>query len=100
MSISLKVKQLGLLKSIQGKILNEDDSLILFKTRWGIHTFGLRKPIDVIILDNDFAVRKLKMNLKPLRLFFWNPQYNIVIELPSGEIKRKNIRLGETITIN
>lgn len=74
-------KSLGLLKKSNSKSL-------LFKTRFGIHTFGLKNPIDVLVLDPNFKVVKLKENLKPNTLFFWNPKYNLVIELPAKTIKK------------
>ncbi|HUD19276.1 MAG TPA: DUF192 domain-containing protein [Patescibacteria group bacterium] len=72
---------------------------VFFTTRWGIHTFGVLFPIDVLILDNDNRVVKLTRELPPNRLFFWNPKYQNVVELPASEIKRKGIILGDYITV-
>ena len=73
---------------------------LLFKTRFGIHTFGLTEAIDVIVLNNDFKVVKLKENLKPNSLFFWNPKYNLVIELPKGTIKEDRVTLSCYLSFN
>ena len=54
---------------------------VLLKTRFGIHTFGVRFPIDVIVLDNDSRVMKISKNLHPDRIFVWNPRYDTVLEL-------------------
>ena len=54
---------------------------LIIKTRWGIHTFGMKKPIDVIIVHNNKVV-VLKENLSPQRIFVWNPFYQTVVELP------------------
>ena len=80
-------KYLGLLRKSNSRSL-------MFKARFGIHTFGLRKAIDVIILDNKFSVVKFKENLKPNSVFFWNPIYNLVIELPSETLKKTQTTLG------
>lgn len=70
---------------------------VYFTTRWGIHTFGLICPIDVIILDNNFQVMKVIHNLLPNRIFLWNPTHRHVVELPAGWIKRKRIKTGTKI---
>lgn len=62
---------------------------VLFYTRFGIHTFGMKFPIDVIVLDKENCVVKMSQNLKPGSVFFWNPKYNRVLELPAGFIKAK-----------
>ncbi len=72
---------------------------VFFTTRWGIHTFGVLFPIDVLILDNDNRVVKLTKNLPPNRLFFWNPKYERVVELPTGTIEEKQITVGDNIVL-
>lgn len=95
----IKVKYLrGINKTIG--LLNFDKAIPLyFQTRFGIHTFGLKFPIDVLILDNNNMVVRLTENLKPNKIFLWLPKYNKVIELPAGEIKRKKIKLEQTIKL-
>lgn len=70
---------------------------IFFTTRFGIHTFFLAFPIDVLVLDNTRTVALLRENLKPNRFFFWSPLYKNIIELPEGTIKEKKLRIGEKI---
>jgi len=72
---------------------------VAFTTRWGIHTFGVRYPIDVLILDNSNRVVKRKKNLRPNRIFAWNPKYSQVIEFPEGTIEEKKIKIGEKIIL-
>lgn len=62
---------------------------MLFKTRFGIHTFFLKESIDVVVLDRNFTVVKLKKNLKPNRLFFWDPKHLYLLELPKGTIETR-----------
>ncbi|HEX8965117.1 MAG TPA: DUF192 domain-containing protein [Patescibacteria group bacterium] len=72
---------------------------IYFETRFGIHTFGLKLPIDVVILNKKNQVIKLFKNLKPNQIFLWNPLYKKVIEMPEGYINKKNIAHGTTIIV-
>jgi len=70
---------------------------VYLQTRFGIHTFFMRYSIDVLILDKDNKVTRLKENLKPNRIFVWPVIFNQVIEFPNGEIKKRKIKLGDRI---
>ena len=70
---------------------------LYFETRWGIHTFFVKEPIDVLILDEENIIRAIKKGLKPWRLFFWNPKYYRIIELPKGALSQVN--LGKKVDI-
>ena len=86
-------KSLGLLKKGSPKTL-------IFKTRFGIYTFFLKEPIEIVVLDKDLKVVKLKESLKPNRLFFWNPKYFWIIELVSGSINKSKIQKGDLLKFN
>lgn len=91
------------IKSFAGKLVgllgSEKAHAIYFKTRFGIHTFGMKFAIDVIILDKENKVVKIKENLMPNKLFFWNPKFDNVIELSVGEIKKHKIKVGDKINV-
>lgn len=70
-----------------------------FQTRWGIHTFGMKYPIDIVILDKQNTVVALKKNVKPNRIFLWNPRYKQVVELPAGTIQEQKITRGLALTL-
>ncbi len=89
---SLKDKLFGLL-------ITQNPRYLIFKTRFGIHTFGLKEPIDVIVLDKNNKVIKLKSNLMPNRIFFWNPKYSLIIELPQTKIAISGIGLGSQLAL-
>jgi uncharacterized protein len=80
-----------------GLIGKDKVSPIYFETRWGIHTFGVRSAIDVLILDNFNKVAVMKKNLKPNRIWLWNPKYKKVMELPGGEINKLKIKIGTRV---
>lgn len=72
---------------------------LLFRTRFGLHTFGIKHPIDVLILDVSSTVKELRRKLPPNYLYFWNPKFDRVIELPAGTIDEKGINVGDTIQV-
>lgn len=98
--ITLKVKEAKSLKEkIIGLIGKEKAEPLLIKTRFGIHTFGLKFTLDVLILDKKYKVRYIKENLFPNKIFFWNPKYNMIVELPNGAVKKNKIKIGQRIEL-
>lgn len=81
-----------------GLIGKEPQTLIL-RTHFGIHTFGMTYPIDVLVLDKHHSVVAIKKSLKPNRIFLWNPRYDFVIELPKGTIARSKTKIGDTLSV-
>ena len=94
----LKVKRLKTFweKSV-GLIGKKKITPIYFETRFGIHTFGMLSPIDVVILDKGGKVVKLAENLAPFRVFLWSPRYYRVLELPGGFAVREKIFVGDKL---
>lgn len=78
-----------------GLINPANPRILLLRTRFGIHTLFLKKPIDVLILNKEFKVVALKKNLKPYRVFFWNPKYEYVLEMPGGSILHTKTELDD-----
>jgi hypothetical protein len=88
------------LGKIKGLIGNKTPEAIILKTRFGIHTFLLRFPIDVIIIDKNNKVRKLKKKLAPNKVFFWNIKFDTVIELPGGAIEKSKTQTGDILQLS
>lgn len=82
-----------------GLLRKSNPRSLLFNTRFGIHTFFLKDEIDIIVLDQKNRVVKLKSDLKPNRLFFWNPKYFLVIELPKNTIKTSQTKLNDILSL-
>lgn len=80
----------------RGLIGKKTDTLLL-KTRFGIHTFFMNSPIDVLILSPNNTVVSLKKNLKPNNIFFWNPNSSKVLELESGRIENSRTGIGDKL---
>ncbi|HKC05179.1 MAG TPA: DUF192 domain-containing protein [Patescibacteria group bacterium] len=98
--VKLKVKVYSSIKErALGLIGHKKATPAMFFTRFGIHTLGLKFPIDVVVLDKNNRVVKLVENLRPNNFFIWPFKYNRVLELPSGYIKRFKIRKEEEIKL-
>lgn len=98
--ITLFVKEAkNIIEKITGLIGKNKPQALLLKTHFGIHTFGLKFPIDVLILDKKNIVVSLKKNLQPKRIFIWNPLYDCVLELPAGTIDKKKIKINAVVNL-
>jgi uncharacterized membrane protein (UPF0127 family) len=69
---------------------------LYLKTRWGIHTVGVKLPLTIIVCDSSFVVKAVKRNLLPNRLFFWNPKWLNVFELPAGKYQ---VTIGDKLKL-
>jgi uncharacterized membrane protein (UPF0127 family) len=85
-------------KQTFGLLLYKSPRAMVFRTRFGIHTFFMKYPIDVAVLDKDKKVRKIKKNLQPNRIFLWNPDFEIVFELPTGTLERTKTMMLDTVS--
>jgi len=79
-----------------GLLKKKNPRSLLFKTRFGIQTFFLKEPIDIIVLGNHNQVVKAK-TVKPNSLFFYNPTSITVLELPKDTIKNTQTKIGDKI---
>ncbi|HVZ67033.1 MAG TPA: DUF192 domain-containing protein [Patescibacteria group bacterium] len=79
-----------------GMIDGKNGSGLIISTHFGIHTFFMKFPIDVIVLDKNKKVQKLK-TVKPWQIFVWNPKFSVVIELPNGIIRKTKTEVGDRL---
>ena len=99
--MKLQVKEMkGVIDKMRGLIGAKRAEAVLLKTRFGIHTFGVRFPIDVVILDRQNSVVKTKENLQPNRIFVWPWKYDTVIELPAGKIEELKLKTGRQFPLD
>jgi hypothetical protein len=75
-----------------------DGEALLLDHCYGIHTFGMRFPIDVLCLDNNFRVLRTIAGLSPFRACVLN-KAAFIMELPSGTLKKTQTALGDQIHI-
>ncbi|KKQ66790.1 MAG: hypothetical protein US86_C0003G0033 [Candidatus Daviesbacteria bacterium GW2011_GWA2_38_24] len=98
LSIDAKICS-SIFDKLLGMLNKNNPRTLIFYTRFGVHTFGLIKPIDVLVLDKQDRVVKLKKSLKPNSLFFWNPKYSLVIEVPEKTIEKTKTYIGDKMII-
>ena len=65
----------------------------------GIHTVGMRFPIDVVALDGKMRVRGLWENLKPFRIAALSWRTKCVLELPVGVIRESRTEVNDQLVI-
>lgn len=75
------------------------DEGIWIKPSSGVHTIGMRFPIDVVGLDARFRVVRLWPSLKPYRVTAIVPSVRTVLELAAGTIVESGLRLGDQLRI-
>jgi len=98
--VAIKVQNRNtFLKKSIGLLKNKTIIPIYFKTRFGIHTFGMKQDMDVLILNSECIVVSQKLFLKPNRIFLWNPFYSSVVELHGGFIKKHNLKIGDRVKL-
>ncbi|WP_156785179.1 DUF192 domain-containing protein [Terriglobus roseus] len=72
---------------------------IWIKPSSGVHTIGMRFPIDVVGLDAQLRVVRLWPSLKPYRLTAIVPSVRTVLELAAGRIVESGLQLGDQLRI-
>lgn len=65
----------------------------------GVHTWGMRFPIDVLYLDREKVVVHLEQNLKPWRLAPLRRKAASVLELPGETVSMTGTSVGDHIEI-
>lgn len=80
------IRPLGFWEKIIGLADNRPGDAVYFRTRWGIHTFGLSEPIDVLVLGERGEFGVLFRKLPPGQARFWNPKFRQVFEFPAGTL--------------
>lgn len=64
-----------------------------------VHTFGMRFPIDLVYLDRDKRVKKVRHCVPPWRLSACLSAHS-VLELASGSIRRTQTKPGDRLTFS
>lgn len=72
-------------------------SALIIKPCNSVHTLFMKFPIDILFLDKNNKVVKVKHSLKPFRITAIYFNARIVIELPAGTAKATNTREEDSI---
>jgi uncharacterized protein len=65
----------------------------------GVHTFGMAFAIDVVFLDSDCRVLRVRENLRPFRLTSLDWKARSVLELPLSTIRASQTEIGDYLTL-
>jgi uncharacterized membrane protein (UPF0127 family) len=61
-----------------------------------VHTFGMQFPIDLVYLDRDKRVKKIRNNMPPWRISACLSAHS-VLELASGSVRRTQTKPGDRL---
>jgi uncharacterized membrane protein (UPF0127 family) len=86
----------GLLKRTH---LGPEEALWLMPSK-GIHTIGMKFPIDVLFLDRNHRVLGLMSGMLPYRVSAVHLRGYSVLELPNGTIKKSQTEVGDQLEIS
>ncbi|MGC1783238.1 MAG: DUF192 domain-containing protein [Acidobacteriaceae bacterium] len=75
------------------------DSGLLIQPSSGVHTFGMRFPIDVVALDRKFRVLAVWHDLRPWRTSSVNWRTHAVLELSAGHLRACPMETGDQLEI-
>ena len=100
MTKSIRVKRAkSTLARVRGLIGQTDIEPLMIETRFGIHTFGMKRKMDVVILNKNYNIALTKSNMKPSRVFLWNPIFKFVLELPNDYIKDQKLKVEDKLNL-
>ncbi len=90
---SFKDKLIGLMNK------KNIDYGLLIKNCKSIHTFFMLENIDVILLDKNNKILKIKRNVKPNKIIFFNHKKRTnILELPSNS--SFNLNINDILDLN
>jgi len=75
------------------------EKVLYIKSCSGIHTVGMKYPIDVVFLDKNSKVSRLYESLKPNRMTGIRMKDHGVLEFPPGTIINFKIAKGDILRI-
>lgn len=90
---------LSRLFGLLGKSGLEPGSGILIRPCSGVHTMGMRFPIDVVALDKNLCVVRLWRSLPPYRVTRVSFRTHSVLELAPGQIDACGIEPGDRLAL-
>jgi uncharacterized membrane protein (UPF0127 family) len=76
----------------------DDGEALLLDRCYGIHTYFMRFPIDVLFLDHGYTVLRAVEALPPFRTSVFKKAV-FVLELPAGKIKKTATQVGDQIQV-
>jgi hypothetical protein len=75
--------------------LDAGEALVLMPCA-GIHTFGMRFPIDLVLVDRQLRVIAAREAIRPNRIATLRPCY-AALELPVGVVRSSRTAIGDSL---
>ena len=75
------------------------DEALVFPACASIHTFGMRFPIDMIVVDREWRVVALREGLAPGRVVWPIWRAWGVVEASCGTLKRAGLKVGDQLVL-
>lgn len=66
---------------------------------WGVHTVGMKFPIDVVFLDEEFRILSIRTNVRSGCLAVAQANANHVVELPAGTCEKFDLLCGDRMAL-
>lgn len=66
---------------------------------FGIHTFFVFFPIDLIYLSSDFEALEVKEGLSPWRTYNPDVKASCLVELPEGKVEDSGVKVGDELEL-
>ncbi len=95
---NIKVGQNNLSKLI-GLIGKNKSASLYLTTRFGIHTFGMKFALTILVCDrrnNQLIIKKIKTKLDKNNFYFYSIKYKHIIELP---YRHYDVKIGDILLI-
>lgn len=84
---------------LQRNALGPEEALWLIPSK-GIHTIGMKFPIDVVFLDKNSVVLQAISGLAPYRVTGVRFRGHSVLELPKGTLQKSQTEVGDQLDIS
>ena len=90
---------------MKGLLGHTSESFTAGKGLWitpsqGVHTIGMKFPIDVVYLDKGHRVIHLSHSLAPFRIAAIKFKARSVVELPAGTLAQTQTSVGDVLEIS
>jgi uncharacterized membrane protein (UPF0127 family) len=90
---------LARMKGLLGRDSLPNGEGLLIKPCMGIHTFGMKYPLDIVFLDRENRVVAVKQNMPPNRVSRIYFSAVSVFELPAGTLEGTQVTIGDRVSI-
>lgn len=72
---------------------------LIIKPCGGVHTFFMRYPLDVILLDEQNRIIYKKINMPPNRITSYFRRSRTAVELPGGSLLGRDVSHGDELKL-